>query len=406
MGGSKERAGLFIVDSAGNTCCLIRSLPYDKEMYRWRRYNKQKQHKTHPVERRCNRAMQHTSEETSMDGTGIKMDAVDEAKEGHESNVETVTSSTITSKQGEVRRPRRLHRIRPNAYDEFSRTEQLRKRWPSFVLPHPFLEMIQIPRGMKERCDKDLMQTAVREFREETLCANSPLHVQDDPITLYWFDDGKRWTYTIYIATVQSRLYFAFDTSVMARAELSVLGDNDTPQSYRIYTTVVSRCKYTKMTNRLVVMKISDYVHYMCNHQLSYYGDNNYIELFGRIVGSVPKTMPLNVFPFSVGKQHDTTKTEYKLQHSMSSLSSLVSGNFIEQTHGAVTIVTSDMFADIKNDAEGYVNGFDPSVFSLMNENRQMNRLWSCFWLAETNNRPTHKGVYTAYKSSSECFIY
>lgn len=30
MGGTKKRAGLFVIDINGNTCCIIRSLPYDK----------------------------------------------------------------------------------------------------------------------------------------------------------------------------------------------------------------------------------------------------------------------------------------------------------------------------------------------------------------------------------------
>ncbi|KAG8314662.1 hypothetical protein J6590_087500 [Homalodisca vitripennis] len=271
MANAKKRAGLFVLDAAGNTCCVARSLPY------------------------------HVSSRRTCD-----------------------------------ERQKQRENCRPDV----------------------FLEMFQIPRGMKERGDRDLIETATREFCEETLCVNSPLFVLDEPTQLYWNDAGKRWSYTIYIAKTRHRLYFAFDPSRMVTTVLNLSGVSDDFHSYTVHTTPVSYARSDGTVNRLVVINVMDYIDYMRNCQLHCYGENNYAILLEKLSEQCVALTPEGVFycPTSV-------------------------------TDGAVKeipTITPEIFQSIKNcqknSQDVYAHDIDIAAYSNESNNKYFYGRWKSFW--------------------------
>lgn len=234
MVGVKRRAGLFVTDVCGNTCCVVRSIPYQDETCFNSAYRK--------------------------------------------------TPLSICTKQFPPTRCM-LNDERPDVYggpDSRWRCDDT-QRIQSVDCSNVFLEMIQIPRGLKEKGDTDLVSTAVREFCEETLCANDTLYVSTDPMDLYWYDAGDRWSYTIYTATVDSRFYFAFNTSAMRPVDVTFRCSPYSTFTYRLHTAAVSLTRTGGTIGCVVVMNTTDYVDYMRKVQLAHYGENNYLALLARI---------------------------------------------------------------------------------------------------------------------------
>lgn len=212
-----------------------------------------------------------------------------------------------------------------------------------------FLEMIQIPRGQRERSDADLLGTALREFCEETLCANRIVSVLEEPVALYWDDGGKRWSYDIFIAFADDLLYFAFDPGRMRKTDAAFCGGGKT-RNYTFFTADISRTA-DGVRNNLIVMHVSDYLDYMKNCQLVCYGENNYDVLF-RHLATYAVDRVLNAF--SYGSAPSLKKR--------------------------VTIMTHRMYGSIRSNGEEYTQTVEKSVYTVCDKNRDMRRRWYRWW--------------------------
>lgn len=294
MGGSKKRAGLFVLDPNGNTLCVVRSAPYK----------------------------------------GI--------------------SSTNTDNDGDNKLKIRL--VDCCGVDETPLTDPMLQTWSL----RPFLEMLQIPRGTRERGDSCLADTALREFCEETLCANKTITLSDDvPTELKWTDDGKCWKYDIFIARTRELLYFAFDPSSMRRVNMhvskpdgeSTLNDRD----YTFYTCAISRTS-DGVIHHLVVINTKDYIDFMVNYQLKFYETHNYNTLFEKLLSVSPiegrLTLPSPGDVPTGGKKKKIVKN----------------------------VVSPEMYKRVKSNRDLYVIKFDLTVYSSSDKNSQMFKIWSGWW--------------------------
>lgn len=86
----------------------------------------------------------------------------------------------------------------------------------------PFLEKFQIPRGESEPYDNRPLDTAIREFTEETLFPLDNLFICSYYFDLFWFDDRKKWNYKIYFGLFAGALTSNFMTTP------SLIPDNNT----------------------------------------------------------------------------------------------------------------------------------------------------------------------------------
>lgn len=358
----KKRAGMFVVDVNGNTCCVIRSLPYDND-------------------------------HTNADVVGI----VPKCQEGGDCQTNDVgdcqpssdgaCTGRITTDDGRNCSSSTTIKFSANRYTSF-------------------LEMIQIPRGSKERFDTDLMYTAVREFYEETLCANNTFEVFKEPFTLYWDDGGKRWTYYIYIAFIRDEpLYFSFRPNYISVVNI-LLTDHDgaygnvtdfdvnginvsvccdrslgivrmksklkpipffppilrkppsslflerqlwrmssvqpnlTDYSYIIYTTELSKST-SGSYNSIVILHVRDYIHYMKNCQLVYYENSNYNAFFDKVQDCLNTRRDLSVDNLNMN---------------------------------------SDIYSSIVNNRESYSKPFDRNVYLSFDRSKDMKKCWTNWW--------------------------
>lgn len=353
MGGVK-RAGLIVVDCAGNTCCVIRSGPYSA-----------------------------VGEQTSdVDKSNRKKQLPDQPLETKkEQQIINPIPSDITTKGSKnicVKKP-----IKPKPKSIFHTSGKQPCETPTWRLYQPFLEMVQIPRGTREKHDKDLLHTAIREFCEETLCANNPLYVKNEPVKLYWDDCGKRWTYNIYIAFVKSSLYFAFKPSFLKETYMTVLGVTGRYHTYRLHTTTVSKQAVstqtsmgsTNVTNRLVIMKTLDYIEYMRNCQLQYYGENNYSLLLDKVE---------ELFSFVFQKRLEAVSNFIDDSSSAGEENSLVSSSVPDASFEEYQTMTPIIYKCMKNNIDVYLQRFERSVYSVECKNKIMEKCWLLFW----------KGIY------------
>lgn len=346
MGGVK-RAGLIVVDCAGNTCCVIRSGPYGAV--------REQKSDVDESERQKQLAYQ------PLDSTSAK----------RKQNINFIPSENTMNQS--IQQPKKH---KPRSIPHTSET-------PTWRLYQPFLEMVQIPRGTREKHDKDLLHTAVREFCEETLCANNPLYVKNEPVKLYWDDCGKRWTYNIYIAFVKSSLYFAFKPSFLKETYMTVLGVTGRYHTYRLHTTtvskqVVSTGTATNVTNRLVIMKMLDYIEYMRNCQLQYYGENNYSLLFEKV-----EELSSLVFK-KEAEVIDTFINNVNSGSSSSEDNCLVVSFEQDNSFEEYPTITPTIYKCMKNNIDVYLQRFERSVYSVLCKNKTMEKCWLLFW----------KGIY------------
>lgn len=318
MGGTKKRAGLFIVDRDGNTCCVLRYTPYVPFI---------------------KRSVTQTSTPTARD---VKQQCPSSPVIENPGQGENIESDTVDS---------------------------------------TFLEMMQIPRGSKERNDSDLIYTAVREFCEETLCANSFARVSESPIRLYWDDCGKRWVYNIYVATVNTRLYFAFDPKYMYRKTLTSCAGNG--NRYTVYEARIISDEMTHVYSKVVVLRISDYIHYMLFNQLRAYGDNNYEDFFYSLIRSGTLTCDessrieryLNIYSTMKRGPCNTTPSN-------TAITRIVSGA------RTINVVTENMYRCIKHNRDRYCITFFRSAYSNMYNNTNMKHRWHQYWRSMNHAMP------------------
>lgn len=354
MGGTKKRAGLFVIDSAGNTCCVIRSSPYGN-------------YQTYAQEQITLKPVRKCDDESSWWNLRDQHDTR-RCGERKQQNLRTTLDQQIALKPT------------PRWFEE-RRDDNKTVIWQSGhndnethpVASQSFLEMVQIPRGLKEKYDKDLLQTATREFCEETLCINSPLYINCEPVQLFWNDNGKRWSYNIFTAVVQTRFYFAFDPSEMCTSDFTVQGASGDYHTYRLHTSVISVSTYTGIKNRLVVMKVTDYIDYMKKCQLQHYGENNYFHLFERL-----ELMRTNSF-------NETNDGEILKPNIGEAMKMLVQTKDNNQRRCDAHLreyytVSPAMYRDIQNSDDVYMQRFDRSVFSSVNKNVLMKKRWGTFW--------------------------
>lgn len=323
MGGIKKRAGLFVTDKSGNTCCIIRSVPYREK--------------------------------------------ADEESSSHRNFSLPIYYPWYNSDSNITGNKRSPH-------------------IPSVNCDDVFLEMIQIPRGMKEKGDKDLLHTAVREFCEETLCANNPLYVSDEPIELFWEDGGNKWSYNIYIAKVDSYFYFAFDPSAMQTVDLKFPQSTDNTRTYRLHTAAINLTRTGDTICCLVVMNTLDYVHYMQNVQLPHYGANNYSQLLAKIEKqSFPQTSDYKADSVNVYKDFSTTSatksTGSCTDETLSNLNNFNDSDYRAENKGTTVRTISPIIHDsVKDNRDIYLNLINFPAYSSALENSYMRWQWSSHW--------------------------
>lgn len=76
------------------------------------------------------------------------------------------------------------------------------------LYPRLFPEIFMIPRGHKEKVDYESVDTALREFEEETKCSVDEIYVHKTPFPLEWEDAGTLWKYDLYVGFTEKRLTF------------------------------------------------------------------------------------------------------------------------------------------------------------------------------------------------------
>jgi len=128
-----------------------------------------------------------------------------------------------------------------------------------------FLEAIQIPRGCKEKNDKSLLDAAKREFLEETHCSNkNVIFIYKKPFVLFWYDDNRKWEYTIYIGFLDDEFKFK-NTSNKSKCLI-----------YNKYPYTLIKCLNS---HSIIVMKLNDYIYLLKDIQLKHYHlQHNYYE--------------------------------------------------------------------------------------------------------------------------------
>lgn len=304
MGGVKKRAGLFVIDVNGNTCCIIRSTPYALSDRNIGRYSRK-----YTVNMIFNR--------NAIDNDRIVL--LDSGDDG----IKTVSNDDDES----------------YTFEEYN-------------INSSFLEMIQIPRGSKEQIDEDLMYTAVREFYEETLCANNKLEIYTEPFKLYWEDDGKRWTYSIFIANTKGEpLYFSFEPGQMQNVNYVQNNNNSSTlnYSYSLHIAKISR-QMMDVYNSMVIIDVRDYIHYMQHCQLEHYGNNNYMDFLSRI-----------------------------------SVLLLVNNTMRSRVNNRINM-KDDVYNSILKNKRSYVRPFESNVYLKRKSSIDMKRCWQEWWQSRYNN--------------------
>jgi hypothetical protein len=129
-----------------------------------------------------------------------------------------------------------------------------------------FLEAIQIPKGGQCKTDKNLIDTATREFLEETHCINTNvIFYYKKSFKLYWYDANIKWEYTIFIGFIDE--HFKFENP-MNKLQVLFYGSY-----YYPYYLIKSLTHWN-----IIVMKLNDYISLLQNLQLQYYNQHNYNE--------------------------------------------------------------------------------------------------------------------------------
>lgn len=293
MGGAKKRAGLFVVDVNDKTCCVIRSIPYvyengangDRIPSLW----------------------------SSVNGRTTAPVVADDESNGVIADGNGNGSGKMGCCGGDKMRS------------------------------GSFLEMVQIPRGTRERFDASLMYTAIREFYEETLCANRRLYVYNEPFKLYWDDGGRRWTYHIYVALIKNEhLYFAFKPNHMTE-----IGETNVGRD--AFAAKLSRSVNGSL-NSIVVLGVDEYINYMRNSQLTHYGENNYNELFACIMRYMDSGRTTNVCEYA---QHN-------------------------------------VFTIIANSKEIYTKPYEWTAYTENSHNERLFRAWGGWWCQRLRGSPNY----------------
>jgi hypothetical protein len=143
-----------------------------------------------------------------------------------------------------------------------------------------FLEAIQIPRGGQMKTDKSLIDTATREFLEETHCINkSIIFYYRKSFQLYWYDENIKWKYTIFIGFIDD--CFKFDNA-LNKFQILI---------YDHYTYPYYLIKTLKYWN-IIVMNLTDYISLLQNLQLKYYNNQHNYNEFIHFLQSIK--IPIN----------------------------------------------------------------------------------------------------------------
>lgn len=128
-----------------------------------------------------------------------------------------------------------------------------------------FLEMIQIPRGAQETNDETMMNTALREFREETKCKSRNINMYQNFVDLSWMDDGDLWEYRIYIGKIFRAFEFNKKFHEFRPCVINISKSNNK------YACKIDANSLDKHHEILVIMNINEYYRFMINEQLTNY---------------------------------------------------------------------------------------------------------------------------------------
>lgn len=229
------------------------------------------------------------------------------------------------------------------------------------------VEQLQLPRGMRDKCDKSIFETAVREFYEETLCANSSLRVinSEEPFILYWFDRGQKWEYQIYVATVDEPFYFSFNPQLPTPFRHgSDMADNDVAKNSESFNGLVMQ-NVSRTTdyvyNCVAVIHWKDYVNYMNQVQLKFYsGPNNYNQLFKHV-------------------DEITTISNSRMEKTMGPGPTSIT-NIPERTTVSVDLLKINMSRHLRYNGDVYTCDYCPNAYKKSESNERAKRCWKRYW--------------------------